>query len=66
MRGWRQANREKRVADIVVRKLKRAKPDEWGCIQAGEVWSTEEEVNMWTRHFWIYKFGTVPGNMTCV
>jgi hypothetical protein len=31
-------NREKRVADIVVRELKRAKPDVWGCIQAREVW----------------------------
>ena len=30
-------NRDKRVADIVVRELKRAKPDAWGCIQAREV-----------------------------
>jgi hypothetical protein len=59
-------NREKRVADIVVRELKRAKPGAWGCIQAREVWSTEEEGNMWPGHFWIYKFGTVPGRMTCV
>jgi hypothetical protein len=40
-------NREKRVTDIVVRELKRAKPDVWGCIQAREVWSTDEEANMW-------------------
>jgi hypothetical protein len=33
-------NREKRVANIVVRELKRAKPGAWGCIQAHEVWST--------------------------
>ncbi len=59
-------NREKRVADIVVRELKRAKPDAWGCIQAREVWSTEEEANMRPGHFWICKFGTVPGSMTCV
>ena len=32
-------NREKRVADTVVRELKRAKP-------GAEVWSTEEEANM--------------------
>jgi hypothetical protein len=41
-------NREKRVPDIVVRELKRAKPDVWGCIQAHEVWSTEEEDASWT------------------
>ena len=46
-------NREKRVADIVVRQLKRAKPGAWACIQAREVWSTEEEDNMRTGHFWI-------------
>ncbi len=39
-------NHEKRVADIVVRELKRAKPGVWGCIQAREVWSNEEEANM--------------------
>jgi hypothetical protein len=58
-------NRDKRVADIVVRELKRAKPDAWGCIQAHEVWSTEEEANMWTGHFWICKLGTVLGTMIC-
>jgi hypothetical protein len=59
-------NREKRVADIVVRELKRAKPGAWGCMQAREVSSTEEEANMRPGHFWICKFGTAPGSMTCV
>jgi hypothetical protein len=59
-------NREKRVADIVVRELKRTKPGAWGCIQAHEVWSTEEEANIRPGHFWICKFGTVPGSMSCV
>ncbi len=49
-----------------MRELKRAKPGAWGCIQAREVWSTEEEANMRPGHFWICKFGTVPGSMTCV
>jgi hypothetical protein len=44
-------NREKRVADIVVRELKRAKPGAWGCIQTHEVWSGEVEVNMRSGHF---------------
>ncbi len=58
-------NREKRVADIVVRE-KRAKPGVWGCIQAHEVWSSEEEANIRPGHFWICKLGTFPGSMTCV
>jgi hypothetical protein len=56
-------NREERVADIVVRELKRAKPGVWGCIQAREVWSSEEEANMRPGHFWICKLGTVPGSI---
>ncbi len=59
-------NREKRVADIVVRELKRAKPDVWGYIQSREVWSSEEETNMRPGHFWICNLGTFPGSMTCV
>ncbi len=46
-------NREIRVAEIVVRELKRAKPGVWGCVQAREVWSTEEEAHMRSGHFWI-------------
>jgi hypothetical protein len=49
-----------------VRELKRAKPDAWGYVQAREVRSTEEEVNMWPGHFWICKLGTVPGSMSYV
>ncbi len=30
------------------------------------MWSTEEETHLWTGHFWISKFGTVPGSMNCV
>ncbi len=59
-------NREKRVADTVVRELKRAKPGASACIQAHEVWSTEEEANMRPGHFWICKLGTVPGSMSSV
>jgi hypothetical protein len=34
--------------------------------QSREEWSTEEESHRCPGHFWICKFGTVPGNMTCV
>ena len=59
-------NRVQRVSEIVVRELKRAKPGVWGCVQAVEVWSTEEEVHLSPGHFWICNFGTVPGSMSCV
>ena len=49
-----------------MRELKRDKPGAWGCVQAREVWSTEEEAHMRPGHFWICKFGTVPGSMSCV
>ncbi len=49
-----------------MRELKRAKPDVWWCIQAREVWSSEEEANMRPGHFWICKLGTFPGSMTSV
>jgi hypothetical protein len=62
----RVRNHDKRVADIVVRQLKRTKPSQSGYIQDREVWSSEEEANMWSGHFWICKFGTSPGSMTCV
>ncbi len=49
-----------------MRELKRAKPGAWGCVQDHEVWSTEEEANMWTGHFWIWKLGTVPGSTSWI
>ena len=49
-----------------MRELKWAKPDLWGCVQTREVWSTEEETQLRPGHFWTCKFGTVPGNMSCV
>jgi hypothetical protein len=60
-------NREKRVADIVVRELKRAKPGAWCCVQDHEEWSTaEEEAHSRPGHFWMCKLGTFPGTMSCV
>ena len=56
-------NREIRVTEIVLRELKRAKPGAWGCVQAREVWSTEEEAHIRCGHSWICKFGTVPCNI---
>jgi hypothetical protein len=38
-------NHEKRVTEIVVRELKRAKPGAWCSVQVREEWSTEEEAH---------------------
>ncbi len=37
-------NRDVRVAEIVVKELEKAKPDKWGCVQARELWSPQEQV----------------------
>lgn len=55
-----------RVAEIVVRELEKAKPDKWGCVQARELWSPQEERQVRPGHFWLLKFGKVPGSNSCV
>ncbi len=55
-----------RVAEIVVRELEKAKPDKWGCVQARELWSPQEERKVRPGHFWLLKFGKVPGSNICV
>ena len=59
-------NRDVRVAEIVVRELEKAKPDKWGCVQARELWSPQEERQVRPGHFWLLKFGKVPGSNSCV
>ena len=34
------------VAEIVVRKLQKAKPGHWGCVQARKLWSSKEETHL--------------------
>jgi hypothetical protein len=59
-------NRDVRVAEIVVRELEKAKPDKWRCVQARELWSPQEERQVCPGHFWLLKFGKVPGSNNCV
>jgi hypothetical protein len=59
-------NRDVRVAEIVVRELEKTKPDKWGCVQAREIWSPPEERQVRPGHFWLLKFGKVPGSNSCV
>jgi hypothetical protein len=59
-------NRDVRVPEIVVRELEKAKPDKWGYVQARELWSPQEERQVCPGHFWLLKFGKVPGSNNCV
>jgi hypothetical protein len=59
-------NRDVRVAEIVVRELEKAKPDKRGCVQAREIWSPQEESQVCPGHFYLLKFGMVPGSNSCV
>jgi hypothetical protein len=58
--------RDVRVAEIVVRDLEKAKPDKWGCVLPREFWSLPEERKVCPGHFWLLKFGKVPGSNSCV
>jgi hypothetical protein len=42
------------------------KPDQWGCVQARKLWSPQEERLVRPGHFWLLKFGKVPGSNSCV
>jgi hypothetical protein len=59
-------DRDVRVAEIVTRELEKTKPDKWGCVQARERWSPQEERQVSPGHFWLLKFGKVPGSNSCV
>ena len=55
--------REKRVAQWVVKTLPLAKPGVWRCVQARAQWSTEEDVFIRPGHHWLCEFGDA-GNGT--
>jgi hypothetical protein len=57
---------DRRVAEIVSRKLEKTKPDKWGYVQVHELWSPKEEAHVRPGQYWLIKFGNVDGNMSCV
>jgi hypothetical protein len=59
-------DRNVRVVEIVVRELEKDKPDKLGCVQTRDLWSPEEERQVCPGHFWLLKFGKVPGTNSCV
>ena len=50
----------------MARELEKAKPDKWGCVQARELWSPQEDRPVRPGHFWLLKFGKVAGSNSCV
>ena len=54
------------LVSVALTGTKHKELDTWWCVQVREVWSTEEEAHIRPGHFWISKFGTVPGSMRCV
>ncbi len=59
-------DRDTRVAEIVTRELEWAKPDKWAYVQTRELWSPKGERQVHPGHFWMLKFGKVPGSKSCV
>jgi hypothetical protein len=50
----------------MTRELQKVKPGEWGCVQVHDPWSPKEHRQVCPGHFWLLKFGKVPGTMSCV
>jgi len=57
--------RKKRVAEMVAKEVTKAKPGAWGCVQARELWSTEEDVHLRPGHHWIFEFGDAGEGSSC-
>ncbi len=55
-----------RVAEIVARELEKTKPDKWGNVHDRDLWSPQEDRQVRPGHFWLLKFGKVPGSNSCV
>jgi len=57
--------RKKRVAEMITKELAKAKPGAWGCVQAREQWSEEEQIHLRPGHHWIFEFGEAPDGTSC-
>ena len=58
-------DREKRVAEWIVKVLLMTKTGVWGCVQARERWIPEREVHMRPGHHWICEFGDTGDDTSC-
>ena len=50
----------------MTREVQKGKGGKWEYVQARELWSPKEEAHVRPGHFWLLKFGKVPGTMSCV
>ena len=57
--------REKRMKEILNKEIPRAKPGNWACVQARELWSTEEEVHFRPGHHWLCELGDAGDGTSC-
>ena len=57
--------RKKRVVEMVAKEVTKAKPGAWGCVQARELWSMEEDVHLRPGHHWIFEFGDAGEGSNC-
>ena len=57
--------RKKRVAEMIAKELEKAKPGAWGCVQAREQWSEDEQIHLRPGHHWIFEFGEAPDGTSC-
>jgi len=57
--------RKKRVAEMITKEMAKAKPGAWGCVQAREQWSEEEQIHLRPGHHWIFEFGEAPDGTSC-
>jgi len=48
--------RKKRVAEMIAKKLAKAKPGVWGFVQTREMWSKDEQEHMCPGHHWPFEF----------
>jgi hypothetical protein len=56
---------KKRVAEWVSKALTSVKPGVWGCVQAREQWSTEEDAHIRPGHHWLCEFGDAGNGTIC-
>ena len=57
--------REKRIKEILNKEIPKAKPGNWACVQARELWSTEEEVHFRPGHHWLCELGDAGDGTSC-
>ena len=59
------ASRANRVSELLAKEHPKVKPNEWGCVQVRNLWSTEEEQHVRPGHHWLFEFGDAGDGTSC-